>query len=694
MFRLCFAEVLVGVAISASLFFASSTSARSVTRVGDMTQAMLGHTLTRLPSGAVLAVATDGAAELFDPLTSTWHLAPSQTLGTADHVAVSMLDGRVWIAGGSNSGNTSARVEVYSEPLNSWSAGVSLSVARAKFTGSRLLNGEILVHGGAPLSSGVFGVPYAQSDLVSADGVTLSAGPPLPSARYGHTATLLSNGDLIVLGGGDDLGLPTDSCFRLQNGAASFSTCQSMPNARSGHRAVLLGNGRILVVGGAPSGVSFESTYDPVQNSWSVTTLSASQATNQTVIQRNGNSALVWGGVIAGSTFANAIAPRRYFSSVNVVGSFGYVDNPSSGGLATYGLHAAAELLDGRTLVSGGSDTFGCVFNTVLGCIAYGFLPSVKSYLVGRQALIGFDNVLAGAVPFSPDPDQRYVVEVELDRSSNPLPSGAIQVSDGEANCVIATPPGRCKITALSAGSKTYSFAFGGDAEYLPLTWMSSRPNGGLFRIERVGQKWSHVSATGKFPGGGGRYCGAYIPPVGYITQCDFAVDAGNVVTLGALAANGDSFVGWQGDCAGNQASCIITMPSTGSPVVRALFAPTAWLPLKLDIDANGVVDATTDGQLIRRFMSRVHDGALTQSALGNNPQRTSSDEIEDRLNSMTPLLDVDQNGRADAMTDGVVILRFLLGFRNDALTQNAIGVGARRSDPTEISAHLQSMMP
>jgi hypothetical protein len=157
---------------------------------------------------------------------------------------------------------------------------------------------------------------------------------------------------------------------------------------------------------------------------------------------------------------------------------------------------------------------------------------------------------------------------------------------------------------------------------------------------------------------------------------------------------SGVRFVGWQGVCAGTDPTCVLTMPVSGSLVVKAAFVLEANLPLKLDIDGNGVVDAHTDGQLILRFMGRIDDAALTQSVLGANPQRTAPDAIDARLNSMTPLLDVDQNGRADSGTDGVMILRFLFGFRGDSLIQGVIGLGARRTDAAEIAAHVQSLMP
>ncbi len=62
--------------------------------------------------------------------------------------------------------------------------------------------------------------------------------------------------------------------------------------------------------------------------------------------------------------------------------------------------------------------------------------------------------------------------------------------------------------------------------------------------------------------------------------------------------------------------------------------------------------------------------------------------------------MDIDQNGIIDALTDGILILRYLLGIGGDALTQNAIGPrtvrkigpGAIRSDPTDVVAYLEQL--
>ena len=57
------------------------------------------------------------------------------------------------------------------------------------------------------------------------------------------------------------------------------------------------------------------------------------------------------------------------------------------------------------------------------------------------------------------------------------------------------------------------------------------------------------------------------------------------------------------------------------------------------------------------------------------------------------PRLDIDGNGQVDAATDGLLILRYMFGFRGDALIQNAVGQGAIRSTSGAIEAVLGPLL-
>ena len=57
-------------------------------------------------------------------------------------------------------------------------------------------------------------------------------------------------------------------------------------------------------------------------------------------------------------------------------------------------------------------------------------------------------------------------------------------------------------------------------------------------------------------------------------------------------------------------------------------------------------------------------------------------------------LWDIDQNGSFDALTDGLILLRFAFGLRGDNLIGGAITPDATRTSAEAIEAHIQSHLP
>ena len=64
------------------------------------------------------------------------------------------------------------------------------------------------------------------------------------------------------------------------------------------------------------------------------------------------------------------------------------------------------------------------------------------------------------------------------------------------------------------------------------------------------------------------------------------------------------------------------------------------------------------------------------------------------RSNDAGDALDVDGNGETEALTDGILVTRFLFGFSGQTLTQGAVGQGASRSSPDAIASHLEQFQP
>lgn len=93
----------------------------------------------------------------------------------------------------------------------------------------------------------------------------------------------------------------------------------------------------------------------------------------------------------------------------------------------------------------------------------------------------------------------------------------------------------------------------------------------------------------------------------------------------------------------------------------------------KLDIDGSGQSDALTDGLLVLRGMFGLTGDTLVNGVIADNAQFSTSEEIESRLNEFYQHADIDRNGNVDALTDGLIILRYLFGLRDNALIAGVI---------------------
>lgn len=116
-----------------------------------------------------------------------------------------------------------------------------------------------------------------------------------------------------------------------------------------------------------------------------------------------------------------------------------------------------------------------------------------------------------------------------------------------------------------------------------------------------------------------------------------------------------------------------------------------------LDVDASfGATkyDAGTDGLLTLRYLFGLTGTSLTTGVLGGTASRTDPALIKARLDVLRTSLDIDGNGRADALTDGLLILRYMLGLRGASLITGAVDPLGTRKTAADIETYIQSLMP
>jgi len=113
-----------------------------------------------------------------------------------------------------------------------------------------------------------------------------------------------------------------------------------------------------------------------------------------------------------------------------------------------------------------------------------------------------------------------------------------------------------------------------------------------------------------------------------------------------------------------------------------------------IDLDGNEKYDALTDGLLLLRGMFGLDGSALVTGTVASDATYTASADIESRIATLGDLADIDGNGTIDALTDGLLTLRYLFGLEGDTLIAGVVASDATRTTAVDIEAHLKTLMP
>jgi hypothetical protein len=238
-----------------------------------------------------------------------------------------------------------------------------MAMPRADHTATLLTDGRVLVIDGGQLDIDDLLVSVASAELYdpASGAFTTVASPCL--AREQHTATLLKNGKVLITGGNLFNGYPTwltpTSTAELYDPATGmFAFTGSMTVERSGHTASLLPDGRVLIVGGAEAGAPTAELYDPVSATFtSVPGLTEARSGHTATVLLSGK-VLVAGGQAAPSPVPLA-GNGQYSPSALVydpsINAFAPAGNMST----ARWLHSATLLPTGMVLIAGGQDGTG-----------------------------------------------------------------------------------------------------------------------------------------------------------------------------------------------------------------------------------------------------------------------------------------------------------------------------------------------
>jgi hypothetical protein len=259
----------------AELFNPAARAFGHFSSVGSMTTARAYHTATMLQNGKVLVVggldssnAPLASAEIYDPATRTFTATGSMATGRWLHTATLLASGKVLIAGGdadpgpgTDGGNALGSGELY-DPLKGTFSPITSPMANPRYyhTDTLLPSGKVLLAGG----HGSAGQKLSESELYDpvANTFTATGGmlvdPAVDTGRWLHTATLLGDGTLVVIGGdAGNVAAPGANYLATAQVydplAATFTSATAigaLTDARGQHAAATLATGNVLLAGG------------------------------------------------------------------------------------------------------------------------------------------------------------------------------------------------------------------------------------------------------------------------------------------------------------------------------------------------------------------------------------------------------------------------------------------------------------
>ena len=246
---------------------------------GNMASARSGQGAAVLQSGNVLVVGgfsvsgVLGTAEVYNAAFGTWSATASVNTARYAAPAVTLANGKVLFAGGctNNCTGVTTTAELYNPTTGTWSFTGSLHMPRYFYTATLLSSGKVLVVGGCNASS--CNTVTATSELYDPNSGTWTTTGSLSVARDFQTATLLSDGRVLVAGGFGTTGKIAQA--EVYNPATGkWTLAGNLNNARAQGTATLLPSGKVLVAGGLDqNGARLASAelYSPATNSWTLT---------------------------------------------------------------------------------------------------------------------------------------------------------------------------------------------------------------------------------------------------------------------------------------------------------------------------------------------------------------------------------------------------------------------------------------
>ena len=228
----------------------------------------------------------------------------------------------------------------------------AMHIARASHSSTILPNGKVLIAGGFAGSGGEYN-PYRSAELYDPSSKTFHSVAEMSIGRSGHTATLLKNGKVLIVGGWTGRYDLRGSAEIFDPATNTFAPTGNLVVERAGNTATLLADGRVLITGGEDrqeNAIANAEIYDPSSGKFTATGSMADPRGAHTATTLKDGRVLIVGGGSGHYPMQNVYRSAEIFDPAT--GKF------SSTGEMSVGRHKHAAILlrSGKVLVVGGSD--------------------------------------------------------------------------------------------------------------------------------------------------------------------------------------------------------------------------------------------------------------------------------------------------------------------------------------------------
>ncbi len=228
----------------------------------------------------------------------------------------------------------------------------AMHIARASQSSTLLPDGKVLIAGGFAGSGGEYD-PYRTTELYDPGSGTFELAASMSIGRSGHTATLLKNGKVLMVGGWTGRYDIRQSAELYDPATNTFAPTGDLVVERAGSTATLLVDGRVLIAGGGDreeNALASAEIYDPATGKFSLTGNMVEPRGAFTATALKDGRVLIVGGSSGHYRSQNVYRSAEIYDPAT--GKFTLTGDMSAGRHK----HAAILLRSGRVLIVGGSD--------------------------------------------------------------------------------------------------------------------------------------------------------------------------------------------------------------------------------------------------------------------------------------------------------------------------------------------------